>query len=196
MNFREYKLGEIADFNKSSISKSEIIKDIIYLDTGSITENVISDTITLDITEAPSRAQRKVEHHTIIYSTVRPRLKHYGLLENPRNNLIVSTGFTTIDLKEECKGIIDPRFLYLLLTQPIITEYIGNIADTAVSAYPSINSSDISTLTFNFPDFYIQNTIADLWESYDKKITLNRAINHNLPILDHSSKVGEVRLAA
>lgn len=180
MNFREYKLGEIADFNKSSISKSEIIKDIIYLDTGSITENVISDTITLDITEAPSRAQRKVEHHTIIYSTVRPRLKHYGLLENPRNNLIVSTGFTTIDLKEECKGIIDPRFLYLLLTQPIITEYIGNIADTAVSAYPSINSSDISTLTFNFPDFYIQNTIADLWESYDKKITLNRAINHNL----------------
>lgn len=87
MNFREYKLGEIADFNKSSISKSEIIKDIIYLDTGSITENVISDTITLDITEAPSRAQRKVEHHTIIYSTVRPRLKHYGLLENPRNNL-------------------------------------------------------------------------------------------------------------
>ena len=183
MNFREYKLGEIADFNKSSISKSEIIKDIIYLDTGSITENVISDTITLDITEAPSRAQRKVEHHTIIYSTVRPRLKHYGLLENPRNNLIVSTGFTTIDLKEECKGIIDPRFLYLLLTQPIITEYIGNIADTAVSAYPSINSSDISTLTFNFPDFYIQNTIADLWESYDKKITLNRAINHNLEAL-------------
>lgn len=183
MNFREYKLGEIADFNKSSISKSEIIKDIIYLDTGSITENVISDTITLDITEAPSRAQRKVEHHTIIYSTVRPRLKHYGLLENPRNNLIVSTGFTTIDLKEECKGIIDPRFLYLLLTQPIITEYIGNIADTAVSAYPSINSSDISTLTFNFPDFYIQNAIADLWESYDKKITLNRAINHNLEAL-------------
>lgn len=180
MNFREYKLGEIADFNKSSISKSEIIKDIIYLDTGSITENVISDTITLDITEAPSRAQRKVEHHTIIYSTVRPRLKHYGILENPRSNLIVSTGFTTIDLKEECKGIIDPRFLYLLLTQPIITEYIGNIADTAVSAYPSINSSDISTLTFNFPDFYIQNAIADLWESYDKKITLNRAINQNL----------------
>ena len=104
-------------------------------------------------------------------------------MENPRNNLIVSTGFTTIDLKEECKGIIDPRFLYLLLTQPIITEYIGNIADTAVSAYPSINSSDISTLTFNFPDFYIQNAIADLWESYDKKITLNRAINHNLEAL-------------
>jgi type I restriction enzyme S subunit len=68
----------------------------------------------------------------------------------------------------------------LLLTQPSITEYIGNIADTAVSAYPSINPSDISALSFNFPEFRIQNRIADVWENYDQKIALNRAINDNL----------------
>ena len=176
----KYKLGDIADFNKRTLNKSDSIKEIIYLDTSSITENVISDTVTLQVADAPSRAQRKVEHYTIIYSTVRPRLKHYGILRTPSNNLIVSTGFVTIDLKPEYKGYIDPRYLYLLLTQPSITEYIGNIADTAVSAYPSINSSDISALFFNFPEFRIQNRIADVWENYDQKIALNRAINDNL----------------
>lgn len=191
-----YKLGDIADFNKRTINKSDSIKEILYLDTSSITENVISDMAVIDINNAPSRAQRRVENNTIVYSTVRPRLKHYGLLRSPQSNLIVSTGFVTIDLKDQYKNDIDPRYLYLLLTQPSITEYIGNIADTAVSAYPSINPSDISSLTFNFPTLYTQKTIADIWESYDQKIALNRAINDNLPSPDHSLAVATTRLAA
>ena len=180
MELQKYKLGDIADFNKSTLNKSDSIKEIVYLDTSSITENIISDTVTLDIEEAPSRAQRKVKHYTIIYSTIRPRLKHYGILKNPNSNLIVSTGFITIDIKKEYKEYIDPRYLYLLLTQPSITEYIGNIADTAVSAYPSINPSNISALSFNFPELCIQKSIANIWENYDQKIALNRKINDNL----------------
>ena len=180
MELKKYKLADIADFNKSSISKSETFKEIIYLDTSSITENVVSGTVIMNTKEAPSRAQRKVTNNTIIYSTVRPRLKHYGILSLPQNNFIVSTGFTTIDIKDLYKDKIDPRYLYLLLTQPTITDYIGNIADTAVSAYPSINPSDLSSLCFMFPDHAIQKTIADIWNNYDRKIELNRAINQNL----------------
>ena len=182
MELKKYKLADIADFNKSSISKSETFKEIIYLDTSSITENVVSGTVIMNTKEAPSRAQRKVTNNTIIYSTVRPRLKHYGILSRPQNNFIVSTGFTTIDIKDLYKDKIDPRYLYLylLLTQPTITDYIGNIADTAVSAYPSINPSDLSSLCFMFPDHAIQKIIADIWNNYDRKIELNRAINQNL----------------
>ena len=177
---KKYKLGEIADFNVKAISKSDSLQEIIYLDTSSITENVISDTIIINIEDAPSRAQRRVKNNTIIYSTVRPRLKHYGILNNPQTNFIVSTGFVTIDLKEQYKQIIDPRYLYLLLTQSTITEYIRNIADTAVYSYPSINPADISSLSFNFPSFDLQKSVADIWENYDKKIVLNRQINQNL----------------
>lgn len=83
---KKYKLGEIADFNVKAISKSDSLQEIIYLDTSSITENVISDTIIINIEDAPSRAQRRVKNNTIIYSTVRPRLKHYGILNNPQTN--------------------------------------------------------------------------------------------------------------
>ena len=196
MELKKYKLADIADFNKSSISKSETFKEIIYLDTSSITENVVSGTVIMNTKEAPSRAQRKVTNNTIIYSTVRPRLKHYGILSRPQNNFIVSTGFTTIDIKDLYKNKIDPRYLYLLLTQPTITDYIGNIADTAVSAYPSINPSDLSSLCFMFPDYDIQKTIADIWNNYDRKIELNRAINQNLPTLDRSLELAVVRHAA
>ena len=187
MEPRKYKLGRIADFNKISIGKNDTFSTIEYLDTSSITENVISGTSILNINDAPSRAQRKVTDKTIIYSTVRPRLKHYGILRSPKNNLIVSTGFVTIDIKEEYKKEIDARYLYLLLTQPSITEYVGNIADTAVSAYPSINPSDIASITFLFPDIKIQRNVADIWENFDRKVALNHAINDNLPILDRSS---------
>ena len=54
MELKKYKLADIADFNKSSISKSETFKEIIYLDTSSITENVVSGTVVMNTTEAPS----------------------------------------------------------------------------------------------------------------------------------------------
>ena len=180
MELKKYKLGEIADFNKENIGSTDKFTVIEYLDTSSITENVISGISFLNISDAPSRAQRKVTNNTIIYSTVRPRLKHYGILFSPKNNLIVSTGFVTIDAKDIFKDKIDARYLFLLLTQANITEYIGNIADTAVSAYPSINPTDISSIYFNFPDIQIQKIISDIWFNYDSKIELNRAINQNL----------------
>ena len=150
----------------------------------------------MKLSDAPSRAQRKVKHLTIIYSTVRPRLKHHGILHMPPENLIVSTGFATLDIKEHYEDIIDATYLYLLLTQSSVTEYLGNIADTAVSAYPSINPSDISSLSFIFPDLTIQRKIASIWMSYDQKIHLNSAINDNLPMLDRSLRGARVRLAA
>lgn len=103
MESRKYKLGKIADFNKICIGKDDTFSTIEYLDTSSITENVISGTSILNISDAPSRAQRKVTDKTIIYSTVRPRLRHYGILRSPKNNLIVSTGFVTIDIKKSMK---------------------------------------------------------------------------------------------
>lgn len=42
----------------------------------------------------------------------------------------------------------------------------------------------------------IQNNIVAILQGLERKIAINRQINQNLPTLDHSSEVGEVRLAA
>ena len=191
-----YTLAEIADLNQSSIRHEDDLQNIQYLDTGSIIENQIIEISTIPVAEAPSRARRKVKQNTIVYSTVRPRLRHYGILMNPPCNLIVSTGFITIDIKEEYKNKVDARYLFLMLTRPEITEHIASKADSAASAYPSINPSDIMELKFKIPNIKVQTELANIWNSLDLKIELNRQINDNLPMLDRSLGGVTIRLAA
>ena len=185
VEMKKYKLGDIADFDKKTLSKKDSMDVIEYLDTGSLTENIFGPMQVLSRQDAPSRAQRRVFDKTILYSTVRPRLKHYGFMEKPKENVIVSTGFVTIDVKDKLKNVIDPYYLYLLLIQDEITEYLGTIADTAVSSYPSLNPSDIQMLEFEFPDLSIQKKIASVPYNIDKRIENLRAQNR---VLEQTAK--------
>ena len=162
----------VVNINKSTLSSKENWSTLKYLDTGNITENQID---TLQIFQKgeklPSRAKRKVEKGTIIYSTVRPNQKHFGYFDTYSDDLVVSTGFATLD-------VIDPRvnskYLYYLLTQNSVISQLQSIGENSTSSYPSIRPEDIGNLSFMFPDIDIQNKIAD------KKIQINNQINQEL----------------
>ncbi len=177
------KIKDICLINQSTISSNDDIEEILYLDTSNLTQNVIASLQKYTLEEAPGRAQRKVHHDTIIYSCVRPNQKHFGIMSNPENNLIVSTGFITLDIKKEIKNAVNARFLYYMLTQDWVTSYLQTIAENSVSSYPSINPNDIGNLSFEFPNIEIQKEIATIIYSIDRKIALNRAINKNLEAL-------------
>ena len=190
------RIKDICEINAFSISVNDRIDNIQYLDTSNLTENEIGELQSMLLSEAPSRAQRRVKNNTILYSTVRPNQKHYGILSNPCHNLIVSTGFTTLDIKESLKNEYNAHFLYYLLTQNWVTIYLQNLAENSVSSYPSINASDIGNLDFTFPKIEVQHQIASILKNIDDKTVLNRSINRNLPTLDRSLKVVAIRLAA
>jgi len=176
---RQITIGEIAEINANSLTQKDMFQEIMYLDTGNITRNEIDNIQILNITmdKIPSRAKRKVKDKTIIYSTVRPNQEHYGFLENPSDNFIVSTGFSTIDVYDDNT---DEKFIYYLLTQKHITDYLHTIGENSVSSYPSINPDDIANLKFTVPDLKTQQSIAAVLSSLDKKITLNKQINARL----------------
>jgi len=164
------KFGDVAKFNDRTLSSKEKFNKIIYLDTGNITENIINELQELDITKEkiPSRAKRMVKDKTIIYSTVRPKLHHYGILSNPPENLIVSTGFVTIDVDEKK---INPYYFYSLLTRNEITKKLALIADTAVSSYPSINPDDIKDIEIEIiDDRSTQDKIGEFVRCFIEKI--------------------------
>ena len=176
----KYRIDCICDLNKSSLTNKDRLNDILYLDTSSITMNRISELQTIKIIDAPSRAKRKVKDKTIIYSTVRPNLKHFGILTCPKENMVVSTGFTTIDVKKEFRNEINAEYLYYLLTNQSITDYLATKAESAVSSYPSINPSDIGELTFSFPEIKIQEAVVNSISPIDQKISLNTRMNAEL----------------
>ena len=178
MQLKKYKLSNICDLNKNSLRVSDTFDSIEYLDTSSITENTIDSFQTFSREDAPSRAQRKVQNETIIFSTVRPNQKHFGFIQNPKTNLIVSSGFTTLDVKDNKN--FDAKYLYYNLTQPTIVNYLQTLAQNSVSAYPSINPDDIGNLYLSFPEIYTQKKISTVLSNIEHKISVNREINRNL----------------
>lgn len=176
---RLVKIGDIAKINANSLTQNDNFQEIIYLDTGSITKNIISNTQKLNFNtdKIPSRAKRKVKDRTIIYSTVRPNQEHYGFLENPADNFIVSTGFATIDISD---AETDEKYIFYLLTQKYITDYLHTIGENSVSSYPAINPDDLANLKFSIPNLQTQKSIANILSTLDQKITINNQINAQL----------------
>ncbi len=180
MSNKIIQISKISKLNLSSLSSGHKLGVIKYLDTSNITKNSISNLqiFRAKIEKIPSRAKRRVKKNTIVYSTVRPNQEHYGFLEHPDENLIVSTGFTTIDVIDES---IDSKFIYYLVTQKQITNYLHNIGINATSSYPSIRPEDIGNLKFKVPEkIQDQEKIASVISSLDSKIELNSKINSEL----------------
>ena len=179
---RFVKIKDISVLNRETFKKGSFPNIIKYLDTGSLTKNKIEgfQHLNTKLDKIPSRAQRKVRINTILYSTVRPNQEHFGIIEREFDNIVASTGFTTIDITD--KTVI-PKFIYYLLTQKNITEYLHTIGLNSVSSYPSISPDDIGNLKFKIPDLPTQKSIAKVLSDLDAKIELNNKINRELEVM-------------
>ena len=172
-------LGDVITINDATYSSKDKWSFINYLDTGNLTNGEISEVkkFTIGTDKIPSRAKRKIQPGDIVYSTVRPNQKHFGIIKNLPENLLVSTAFITIRGKKEKA---DTNFVYFLLTQRETIEILQTIGEHSTSAYPSIKPSDIEALKFNLPPLPQQKAIAHILGSLDDKIELNRRMNETL----------------
>ena len=173
------RLGDCGKTNLHTYSDKEKWSLIRYLDTGSITEGRIDEIQTLypGVDKLPSRARRKASVGDILFSTVRPNQKHYGIIEAGTENLLVSTGFTVVTVDTT---IADPYFIYYYLTQSSVIESLQAIAEQSTSTYPSIKPSDIEDIELDLPELETQKKIGSTLRMLDRKIALNEEINDNL----------------
>ncbi len=176
--WRECRLGKLIGINKNSIDSQYNHKDILYLDTGSITKGKVEQLQLLTLSDAPIRARRLVQNGDIIYSTVRPIQRHYGYIDIPAPNLVVSTGFAVISCNQD---ELFPKFLYYYLSSDQTVEELDIIAEASTSTYPSLRPSDIANLSVSFPACLDeQKAIAGVLSSLDEKIDLLHRQNKTL----------------
>ena len=137
-------LSEIAEINPDTYSPKGKWEFINYLDTSSITNGVMSEIqmINPDTDKLPSRARRIIKANDIVYSTVRPNQLHFGIISDPMENMLASTGFAVIRSKHT---YISSPYLYHFLTSPDFIEKMQQLAEQSASTFPSVKPSDIGT---------------------------------------------------
>ena len=160
-------LRDLCVANKRTYN-GKFVHEIQYIDTGSVTNNIIESIQTLNpVTDIiPSRARRAVTEGDIIYSSVRPNQKHYAFLYNPLPNTVVSTGFVV--LTANWSGY--RYYIYQYLIQDEIIDKLQSIAEQSVSTYPTLNASDLTNLKIVIPPNNVIGDFASLCHSYIAQI--------------------------
>lgn len=152
------RLKYVATINDESLSEAtEPNYELQYIDIGNVDSyGIVHDIVAYKFEDAPSRARRIVRHGDVIVSTVRTYLQAIAPIENPPENLIVSTGFAVVRPRE---NLFDARFCkYAMREKHFLWEVESR--STGVS-YPAINSSDLADIRISLPNLETQRLIAD-----------------------------------
>lgn len=176
----DLKNNSVIAINQNNYTKEDNYKKVCYLDTDNITNNRINAFLKIDLTKEklPSRAKRKCYLNSIIYSSVRPNQRHFGIIKEIPKNFLVSTAFIVIDIIDLEK--LDPNYLYYYITQDKITHYLQRIAECGTSSYPSITPLDFLNIKIKLYPLETQQKIARTLSILDQKIENNHKINELL----------------
>ncbi|WP_187928682.1 restriction endonuclease subunit S [Helicobacter pylori] len=176
----DLKNNSVIAINQNNYTKEDNYKKVCYLDTDNITNNRINAFLKIDLTKEklPSRAKRKCSLNSIIYSSVRPNQRHFGIIKEIPKNFLVSTAFIVIDIIDLKK--LDPNYLYYYITQDKITHYLQRIAECGTSSYPSITPLDFLNIKIKLYPLETQQKIARTLSVLNQKIENNHKINELL----------------
>jgi type I restriction enzyme S subunit len=138
---------------------------LAYIDIGNVdSQGRIHDVVDYRFEDAPSRARRIVRDGDVIISTVRTYLQAIAPIENPPDNLVVSTGFAVV----RPSGSLDHRFCqYALRASRFLWEVESR--STGVS-YPAINASDLGDIKIDIPGIGKQKEIASYLDRETSRI--------------------------
>ena len=144
-----------------------------YIDISSIDnrQNKITEIKTIAVTEAPSRASRKVKFGDTLFSMVRPYLRNIAFVDKKYSNCIASTGFYVCTPNKT----LFPKYLFYLMMSDYVVQGLNKYIKGDNS--PSINNEDITNFIFPLPPLKEQPRIVQKIESY---FTFFDVIRNNL----------------
>lgn len=169
-DWEEKILNEISSINPKS---GKLPEEFVYIDLESVESGVLKKQTLITKDEAPSRAQRILQNHDILYQTVRPYQRN-NLIFNSTNSRIyvASTGYAQIRSKENSKFIY-----HVLHTDDFVNKVLARCTGTS---YPAINSKDLGKIKLNVPSIPEQEKVSKFISAIESKINqLNTELDIN-----------------
>lgn len=160
--WEEKVLAQVCEINPPT---KDLPDYFIYIDLESVEAGKLAQEKVISLKEAPSRAQRLLKRGDVLFQTVRPYQKNNYFFQ-PNNDLgyVASTGYAQLRARES------NMYLFQYLHNDRFVARV--LAKCTGSNYPAINSSDLSEITIEIPNFKEQQKIADCLSSIDELITL------------------------
>ncbi len=139
-------------------------KSFRYIDLSSVDRvtHVIRDAAIITTETAPSRAQRIVHEHDVIFATTRPTLKRYCLIPAEYDGQICSTGFCVLRAKQE---LVIPNFLFHILGAKIFCDYVET--NQRGASYPAISDKSVKSFRIPIPPLKVQYEIVSILDKFD-----------------------------
>ena len=178
-------LEEIAAINPDTYSPKDEWEYVNYLDTSSIIDGCISDIqhIIPASEKLPSRARRIVAPNDVVFSTVRPNQRHFGIISMPLPNMLASTGFAVI---RSINPLVCNELIYLCLTENAFIEKMQQLAEQSTSTFPSIKPSDLGVCEIPCPKDGSSSKLTETLRNMFALVATNQCENASLAELRDS----------
>ena len=167
------KVRDVADINSSALPKNYKEDFIDYVDLGSVRCGHIETRTRYNLNEAPGRAKRCAKDGDIIWGMVRPNLKAYALVTNPKETDVFSTGFAVLSAKK-----VPYSYLYCAVTQEEFVGYLVNATNGA--AYPAVKPVHFEVADILKPYEKVLEQFHSVADLIFRKIEMLDKQNHNL----------------
>ena len=170
---KKYKLGEILTISSTSITpqagRTYHLYSLPSFDDGKVPE----------ITKGENIHSNKcvISNRCILFNKLNVRFKRIWKIENNTPNKLCSTEFLPLIIDE---SIIDYQYCYYLLASDYLTNYLCGINSNTSGSHKRINPDILLNLEVTLPVLDEQKHIGSILANLDRKIDLNRSINHNL----------------
>jgi len=178
-------LSEIATINPDTYSPKEEWEYVNYLDTSNITDGCIADIqhIIPASEKLPSRARRIIAPNDVVFSTVRPNQRHFGIISEPLPNMLASTGFAVIRSKNP---LVCNELIYLCVTENAFIEKMQQLAEQSTSTFPSIKPSDLGVCEIPCPKDGLSGNLTETLRAMFALVAANHRENTSLAELRDS----------
>lgn len=172
------KVGSIKDLVfPVSNTYNFVEKDkVIFINTGDIFEGKFLHHNYSPVKKLPGQAKKIIKQGDILFSEIRPKNKHFALVDFDSKDYVVSTKLIVLKVKES----IDPKYAYIVLTADQNLIEFQNIAESRSGTFPQITFESIADYEVSIPDLPTQKKIASILGAYDEKIENNNKIIKNL----------------
>lgn len=192
MELKKYKLGDVVDIIPGYAFKSTdfSLGDNFAIKIKDITPPFI-DVNNADKVNFKPNDKYRLEYGDFVLAMTGATIGKVGLCNSKMQNIYINQRVCKFVPNELC----NKQYLYYLLNTDAFKKFIYKNIDSS-SAQPNIGHPSILKFEHNFHKIEEQRRIGNVLSSIDQKIAINRAINDNLPILDHSLTKVEARLVA